>query len=130
VQVVVIDSLALLVADDARSIMVAGSHGAVLPLDDRMLLNGDAMGALFSDAGFGKHGIGVRRIQKLDSVGKPGAAVSVTSARLGNGMSVLESGILSFVNSTASACGARIGMTAREYVSVLQQAFSRESRRT
>jgi hypothetical protein len=130
VPVVVIDSLALLVPDDAHSIMVAGSHGAVLPLDDRMLLNGDAMGALFSDAGFGKHGIGVRRIQKLDSVGKPGAAVSVTSARLGNGMSVLESGILSFVNSTASACGARIGMTAREYVSVLQQAFSRESRRT
>jgi hypothetical protein len=130
IPVVVIDSLALLVPEDAYSIAVAGSHGAVLPLDDRMLLNGDALGALFCDAGFGKKGIGVRRIQKLDGVGKPGAAVSVTSARIGNGMSVLESGIVSFVNATASAYGAQIGMKAREYVSVLQEALSRESGRT
>jgi hypothetical protein len=127
VPVVVIDSLALLLPEDAHSIAVAGSHGAVLPQDDRMLLNGDALGALFCDAGFGKQGIAVRRIQKLDSVGKPGAAVSVTSARIGNGMSVLDTGIVSFVNATAAGYGARIGMKAREYVSLLQDVFARES---
>lgn len=130
VPVVVIDSLALLLPEDAHSIMVAGSHGAVLPQDDRMLLNGDALGALFCDAGFGKQGIAVRRIQKLDSVGKPGAAVSVTSARIGNGMSVVETGIVSFVNATASRHGAHIGMRAREYVSLLQDVFAHESGRS
>jgi len=123
--VVVIDSLALLLPEDARSIMVAGSHGSVLPMDDRLLLNGDALAALFCDAGFGKEGTGVSRIPRLDARGKPGAAVSVTSARIGNGMSVLESGILSFVNETAARHGARVGMKARQYVSLLQDAFGR-----
>lgn len=122
--VVVIDSLALLLPEDGQSIMVAGSHGALLPTDERLLLNGDALGALFCDAGFGKDGIGVRRIQKLDEVNKPGASVSVTSARIGNGMSVLESGLISFVNKTAAGHGARVGMTAREYVELLQSVFA------
>lgn len=128
IPIVVIDSLALLLPEDAQSIAVAGSHGAVLPLDDRLLLNGDALGALFCDAGFGKEGIGVRRIQMLDAFGKPGAAVSVTSARIGNGMSVLDGGILSFVNATATGYGARVGMGAREYVSLLQDALSNQQR--
>lgn len=123
--VVVIDSLALLLPEDAGSVAVAGSHGAVLPLDDRLLLNGDAQAALFCDAGFGKEGIGVRRIQKLDAVAKPAAAVSVTSARIGNGMSVLEHGVVSFVNATAAALGVRVGMTARGYVALVQDALSR-----
>lgn len=122
--VVVIDSLALLKPEDAQSIMVAGSHGALLPTDERLLLNGDALGVLFCDAGFGKEGIGIRRIQKLDEFNKPGASVSITSARIGNGMSVLESGIISFVNKTAVGHGAHVGMTAREYVELLQAVFS------
>ena len=130
IPIVVIDSLALLLPEDAQSIAVAGSHGAVLPLDDRLLLNGDALGALFCDAGFGKQGVGVRRIQKLDAFGKPGAAVSVTSARIGNGMSVLDNGILSFVNATATGYGARVGMKAREYVSLLQSVLSGHQSRT
>ena len=130
VPIVVIDSLSLLLPEDAHSIAVAGSHGAVLPLDDRLLLGGDALGLLFCDAGFGKLGIGVRRVQKLDTAGKPGAAVSVTSARIGNGMSVLEGGILSFVNITASAYGARVGMQARDYCSLLQEAFSSQRERS
>ena len=121
--VVVIDSLALLLPEDAQSIMVAGSHGALLPMDQRLLLNGDALGALFCDAGFGIQGNGVSRIRKLDGVGKPAAAVSVTSARIGNGMSVLENGILSFVNETAAGFGASVGMRSREYVSLLQDVF-------
>ena len=118
--VVIIDSLALLAPEDAGSIAVAGSHGAILPLDGRLLLNGDALGIVFCDAGFGKDGIAVTRIQKLDEANKPGAAASVTSARIGNGTSVFESGILSFVNATAAAHGARLGMTVRDYVARLQ----------
>lgn len=123
--VVVIDSLALLMPQDAGSIMVAGSHGARLPMDDRLLLNGDALGALFCDAGFGKEGNAVSRIRRLDQHGKPGAAVAVASARIGNGMSVLNDGVLSFVNETAASLGARVGMTAREYVALLQDSLSR-----
>lgn len=121
--VVVIDSLALLLPVDAQSIVVAGSHGALLPMDDRILLNGDALGALFCDAGFGKQGIGISRIRKLDDLRKPAASVSVTSARIGNGMSILEDGILSFVNDTAADLGAEIGMRSSDYVSLLRKFF-------
>lgn len=127
IDVVVIDSLALLVPSDARSIAVTGSHGAVLPMDDRMLLNGDALGALFSDAGFGKNEVAITRILRLDKVGKPGAAVSVATARIGNGMSVLNDGVLSFVNQTAASFGAKVGMTARQYVALLQGALVSKS---
>ena len=126
-EVVVIDSLSLLVPRDAQSIAVVGSHGAVLPMDNRPLLGGDALGAVLCDAGFGKEGIGVRRIQNLDALKKPAAAVSVTSARIGNGMSILEHGILSFVNKTAAEYGAHVGMKAQEYVSLLQQVFGRQA---
>lgn len=123
--VVVIDSLSLLLPQDANCIMVTGSHGAVLPMDDRLLLAGDALGALFCDAGFGKEEIAVSRIRKLDQYQKPAAAVSVSTARIGNGMSVLNEGVLSFVNETAASHGASVGMTARQYVSLLQSALSR-----
>lgn len=119
--IVVIDSLALLTPEDAGSIMVTGSHGALLPTDSRILMNGDARGVLLCDAGFGKEGIGVQRVMALDEHGKPGASVSVTSARIGNAQSVLETGILSFVNRTAAGLGAHVGMTARQYVTLLQE---------
>lgn len=123
-EVVVIDSLALLRPEDRHAIMVCGSHGALLPTDDRILMNGDALGGLLCDGGFGKEGIGVRRVQRLDDHGKPGASVSVTSVRIGHGTSVLESGILSFVNATAAGMGAHVGMTARQYVALLQESFA------
>jgi hypothetical protein len=122
--VVVIDSLALLLPQDANSIMVAGSHGALLPMDERIFLNGAALGALFSDGGFGKDCIGVSRIKKLDSYNIPAAAVSVNTARIGNGMSVLQDGELSFVNETAARHGAQVGMKAAQYVSLLQRALT------
>jgi hypothetical protein len=118
--VVVIDSLALLLPRDADAIMVTGSHGAVFPTDGRLLMGGDARGALFCDAGFGKDDIGVSRIRLLDRHGKPAAAVSADTARIGNGMSVFNEGILSFVNETAAQRGARVGMTARRCVALLQ----------
>lgn len=122
--VVVIDSLALLQPEDSGSIMVAGSHAALLPNDTRLLLNGDALACLFCDAGFGKEGNSISRIRKLDEYAKPAAAVSVTSARIGNGKSVLESGILSYVNKTAAAHGADVGMKAQDYVALMQDVFS------
>lgn len=124
-EVVVIDSLALLLPEDAGRIMVTGSHGANLPTDDRLFLNGDALAGLFCDAGFGKDGNAIARVRRLDRYGKPGASVSVTSARIGNGRSVLRSGILSFVNQTAAEKGARIGMTASHFVGLMQKALAR-----
>ena len=39
-------------------------------------------------------------------------------ARIGWGADMPERGVLSFVNETASALGARVGMTARQYVAL------------
>jgi NAD(P)-dependent dehydrogenase (short-subunit alcohol dehydrogenase family) len=84
-----------------------------------------ALAGLFCDAGFGKDGNSIRRVQRLDQFGRPGASVSVTSARIGNGRSVLQDGILSFVNQTAAGHGARIGMTAGAYVALMQKALAK-----
>lgn len=123
--VVVIDSLALQLPEDSQSMMVAGSHGALLPTVDRLLLNGDALACLFCDAGFGKDGNSISRIQRLDAYGKPADAVSVTSAHIGNAQSVLKSGIHSFVNKTAAAHGAKVGLKAQVYVSLLQEKLAK-----
>jgi len=121
IRVVVVDSLSLVLPEDMDAIVVAGSHGAILPMEaGQPLMAGHVMALLCCDAGFGKDDNAVSRIRALDATATPAAAVSVASARIGHGMSMLNDGVLSFVNQTAARHGARVGMTARQYVARLQ----------
>jgi hypothetical protein len=108
-RIVLIDSASLISPDDRGQILVTASHGALVGGDAAMALRVDAFAAVFSDAGVGIDGAGISRLPALDGRGIAGIAVSAASARIGDAASVYEDGIVSHVNDTARALGARIG---------------------
>ena len=118
IEVWALDSVGKLVPEDAGRILLIGSHGALhggrpgsaLDLHGAPLA---ARAALFNDAG--ADGAGITRLAELDARGIPAATVSHTSARIGDGRSMWETGILSHVNKLAQQRGAYAGMSAREF---------------
>jgi uncharacterized protein YunC (DUF1805 family) len=114
-----LDSVALVEPRDARSIVVTGSHGGLLGGKPDAILAVDVFAAFFNDAGGGKDGAGYARLPTLDPRGIAAATVWSGSARIGDGRSTYEDGVLSRVNDTAARLGVTEGMTAREAVARL-----------
>ena len=79
----------------------------------------DVFAAFFNDAGGGKDGAGWSRLPALDARGIASATVSCHTARIGDGRSTYETGVLSRVNEVARRLELREGMTAREAVARL-----------
>ena len=120
IEVWALDSVGKMVPEDAGRILLIGSHGALHGGRPGSALNlhGAALAAraaLFNDAGVGADGAGITRLVELDARGIPAATVSHTSARIGDGRSMWETGILSHVNKLALQRGAYAGMSAREF---------------
>jgi len=113
------DSVALVEDDDRRAIVVTGSHAGLLGGKPDDLLDVDVFAALFNDAGGGKDDAGFRRLPLLDARGIAAVTVSHLSARIGDGRSTYETGVLSRVNETAARLELKEGMTAREAVARL-----------
>jgi hypothetical protein len=114
------DSIALLEAGDRRSIVISGSHGAVLgakPQDGMIAV--DLFAAFFNDAGGGKDGAGFSRLASLEARGIAGGTVAAYSARIGDGRSTYDTGVLSRVNEVARRFDVVEGMSAREAVARL-----------
>ena len=63
-------------------------------------------------------GAGITRLVELDVRGLPAATVSHTSARIGDGRSMWDSGVLSHLNRSAEQAGARPGMRAPEFAAL------------
>ena len=105
-----IDSVALVRAEDRRAIVVTGSHGALLGgAADDGVLDVDVFAAFFNDAGGGKDDAGFSRLPVLDERGIAAATVSANTARIGDGRSTYETGVLSRVNDGRAAAGAARG---------------------
>ena len=79
----------------------------------------DVFAAFFNDAGGGKDGAGFARLPVLDERGIAAATVWSASARIGDGRSTYEDGVLSRVNETGARLGIAEGMSAREAVARL-----------
>jgi hypothetical protein len=77
-------------------------------------LNIAAKGAIANDAGIAKNQTAVEGVKILGERGIPAAAVSVMSARLGEGLSTWNDGVVSVVNPVAAARGIEVGMTAKD----------------
>jgi hypothetical protein len=73
-----------------------------------------AKGAIANDAGIAKNNSAVEGVQILGERGVPAASVSTMSARLGEGLSTWNDGIISVVNAAAAQRGVKVGMTAKE----------------
>ncbi|HXF78335.1 MAG TPA: hypothetical protein VN598_05710 [Usitatibacter sp.] len=114
-----LDSAALVEAQDARAIVLTGSHGALLGGRKDTLLGVDLFAAFFNDAGGGKDGAGYARLAPLDERGIAAATVSHNTARIGDGRSTYETGVISRVNEAARRLEVREGMSARDAVARL-----------
>lgn len=124
IQVWALDSVGKLLSDDAGRILLIGSHGALHGgrLDSALNLHGGpvaARAALFNDAGGGEDQAGTSRLPELQRRGIPAATVDCMSARIGDGRSMWESGVISHVNSCAQAMGAVPGIAARDWIQAL-----------
>jgi hypothetical protein len=114
------DSVSLAEDTDRRKVVVTGSHGGLLggrPGDGVLAM--DVFAALFSDAGGGKEDAGCARLPILDARGIAAATVSAFSARIGDGRSTYDTGVLSRVNDVARRLELKEGMSARAAVARL-----------
>jgi hypothetical protein len=114
-----LDSILLARPDDHRAVIVSGSHGALHGGREDGLLATDVFAAFFNDAGGGKDNAGVARLPVLDARGVAAAAVSCHTARIGDGRSTYDTGVISRLNETARYLELREGMSAREAVARL-----------
>jgi len=115
----VVDSVSLVRPEDRRQIVVTGSHGALLGGRPDHALDADVFAVFFNDAGGGKDEAGFSRLPSLDERAIAGATVSCQTARIGDGRSSYETGVISRINETARRLELREGMSARQAVARL-----------
>lgn len=121
--VVVFDSAGWIQPADAGSIAVTGSHGGVVA---GRAVKAAVAAAVFNDAGVGKDRAGIGRLAILQDQGIPGFTVDFQSARIGDGLDTLRSGLVSHANERAHLIGVRVGMTTREAVTLIQEEKAKE----
>lgn len=112
--IVMVDSIALAREGDAGGIVLSGSHGGTP--SDAYSAKVNMQLVLFNDAGFGADYAGLAALPILEQKGIAAATVSVFTARIGNGRSTYEDGIISAANGRALALGAVIGAPAKDFV--------------
>lgn len=113
----VMDSAGLIRAgDDDGAIVVTGSHGGLVGDDPATSSKANALLAAFNDAGIGCDGAGTTRLPALQTRGIGGVCVDCFSARIGEGRSTIEDGIISTLNARAAELGARKGQPLAELV--------------
>jgi hypothetical protein len=117
--VAALDSVSLVNAEDRRHIVVTGSHGGLLGGKPDHVLDVDVFAAFFNDAGGGKQDAGFSRLPSLDERGIAAGTASCNTARIGDGRSTYDTGVLSHVNETARRLELREGMSVREAIARL-----------
>ena len=98
--------------DAAGKVLVAGSHAGIV--SGWFAAQTGARAVILHDAGVGKDRAGVSGLDWLQSIGMAAAAVSHTSARIGDGADVLASGVISHANALARDLGVAVGMACRD----------------
>jgi hypothetical protein len=73
-----------------------------------------AKGGIANDAGIAKNNTAVEGVKLLGERGIPAAAAGTMSARLGEGLSTWNDGVISVVNPVAAARGVKAGMSVKE----------------
>lgn len=108
-----LDSVGKIEAADAGRVLVTGSHAALHGSRPGSALAVDAHAAAFHDAGNGV--AGVTRLTVLAARGIAAVAVAGDTARIGDGRSMWDTGVVAHVNDAALRIGVAPGMTAREF---------------
>jgi hypothetical protein len=109
------DSVSLVRAEDEGAIVITASHGELLATSPTWGNRPKVRAAVFNDAGSNS----VTRLPDLDTRDIPAATVAAASARIGDARSSYEDGVISHVNETAAALGAKPGMTTIAFVDLI-----------
>lgn len=110
-RVVVLDSLTHVDAHiTPRDVVVAGSFAGALAF--AFALERGVRGLIAHEAGVGRARAGISGLPLAERLGLPAAAVATGSARLGDGRSVHDDGVVSHANGVAAALGVRPGLPA------------------
>ncbi len=120
-EVLCVDSASLITPQDAGRIIITGSHGGLIGGDPARACKADARYVAFSDAGRGKNDVGIGRLSALDARKIAAATLDCMSCEIGNAASMLESGVISAVNQTATHCGIRPGMRHKDALQALMR---------
>jgi len=115
-RLILIDSASLIREEDGGQIVVTASHGGLIGNNPQSALRVDAYAACFHDAGVGADEAGISRLPVLNRRGIAAMTVSADSARIGDALSVFETGRISHLNEKARYLGLRQGQRLREAV--------------
>lgn len=107
-------------SDSEGTVIVAGSHGGIS--SGRYAAQLGLIGIIFNDAGEGKNDAGIESLSYLDELGLPTATVDNESARIGDGVSMAQGGVISHVNDAAEECGCEVGQSALECAAAMSDA--------
>lgn len=82
-------------------------------------------GFICSDGGGGRERSGSAALAIVEADGLAGATVAASSARMGDGLSTYEDGVISDCNALARARGVKVGQSAREAAALLLAGWAR-----
>ena len=122
-KIVGLDTMGMILDEDAGQVILTGSHGGLVGGGDpASATRGIAVkAAVFHDAGICPDGSSTSRLPALDLQSIPAATVSAMSARISDAVSVYEDGKMSMINETAEKLGCSVGMTARDFCSLVAE---------
>ena len=93
-----------------NDVVVAGSFAGATALG--FVLERGVRGIVAHEAGVGRDAAGISGLPLADRLGIPAAAVATMSARIGDGASMMDAGVISHANATATALGVTPGLAA------------------
>jgi hypothetical protein len=102
-----------------NDVVCSGANSSRVSSDG--VLRMGAKGSIANDAGIARNNTAVEALGMLAEKGVPSAAVGTMSARLGEGLSTWNDGIISVVNQIAAARGVKVGMTAKAAARLMLQ---------
>jgi hypothetical protein len=115
-RIICLDAAPMMQPEDAGAIAVTGSHAALFQGKPDGVVSVQLLAIFFNDAGGGLDGAGFARLAELDKRPMIAGAVAADSAPIGNSRAIYADGILSHVNRTAGARGAKPGMPLRSFI--------------
>ncbi len=108
--IVCLDSIAFGGPEDQSNVLVTAGHSGRSALPYFLKIR--PWGFICSDGGMGRERSGVAGMVEAGKSGIPGAAVDARLARMGDGLSSYEDGIISAANQPAKTMGVEVGMKA------------------
>ncbi len=118
---VVVDSASLVCPEDEGAIVITGSHGGLPGAKASSAIKAKVKLAAFNDAGIGIENAGISRLEAMNKANLAGIAVDAWSARIGDGRSTYETGVISHANEAAFLLGARKRQPVKDLINLLNE---------